>query len=172
MVFDENEGEVESGSSEAETTQYVHQDDEFDLSDAITLIKDVLSVDRDAKEVFAVETGKIRRRVYRTYTDESGQPQYIVHEEPLRVKELFDDYRKGFLDTTEYKKVLDLLDRAEMFKTLFSTVNDVDFIPYVHIKKALQILMLSGSKRGIALKTLLTRFVGRYETEQKKGLFK
>ena len=163
--------EEETGGEEVFQPQV--PDEDIELSDAITLMKDILGVDRDAKEVFSVETGKVRRRIYRTHTDpETGQQHYIVHEEPLRVKELFDDFRKGFLDPSEYKKVLDLLDRADMFKALYATITDGEYISYYHIKKALQILMLSGSKRGIALKTLLTRFVGRYEQEQKKGIFK
>lgn len=149
-------------------------DDNLEFTDAIKLVKDILSADPDAKEVFSVETYKLKRRTYKTEIDpQTGQEKPVVIEEPLRVKELFDDFRKGFLDSKEYRWAINTLERAVQYKILLRHLNGGEaFMPEDHIRLVLNRLMLSGSKNGVALKTILTRFVGKYEHEKKGGLFR
>ena len=148
--------------------------DDLEFTDAIKLIKDILSIDKDAKEVYSVETYKLKRRMYKTEVDpQTGQEKPVVIEEPLRIKELFDDFRKGFLDKGEYKWVIGTLERASQYKILLRHLQFGDaFLPEDHLRAVLHRLMISGSKNGVALKTILTRFIGKYEHEKKGGLFR
>jgi len=147
---------------------------DLEFTDAIKLIKDLLSVDPDAKEVFSVETHKLKRRTYKTEIDpQTRQEKPVIIEERLRIKELFDDFRKGFLDQSEYRWAINTLERAVRYKTLLRHLKGGEaFIAEDHVRLVLNRLMLSGSKNGVALKTILTRFIGKYEHEKKGGLFR
>jgi len=148
------------------------QDEELEVMDSIKLAKDLLSIDEDAKEVFSVQTGLYRKYRKRYFDDETGEERVEEIEVPVVVKEFFDDYRKGFLDRKEYRKVLDVLARGDKYKIMLSRLDGgKNFIPYIHLKQALTILTLSGSKNGAFIKTILTKFIGEYE-EKKGGLFK
>jgi len=148
------------------------QEDELEVLDSIKLAKDLLSIDSDAKEVFSVHTGVYRKYRKRTFDEETGEERVEEIEVPVLVKEFFDDFRKGFLDKKEYAKVLNVLNRGDKYKIMLSRLdNSNNFIPYIHLKQALTILTLSGSKQGAFIKTILTKFIGEYE-EKKGGLFR
>ena len=91
----------------------------------------------------------------------------------LFLYELSEELRKGNLDRFEYRKIEDLLDNILHVQTLFMNIaGGKVYIPQLLYKQVYQKLQLSGSKHMTYIKTLLTRFVGKFEDwEKKRGLF-
>lgn len=93
--------------------------------------------------------------------------------------EISEELRKGNLDRLEYQRLQEMLKLVSLSQILLANVTRGKHnggksihVPYFLYKQIYQTLALSGSKRMGYIRTLLTRFYGKYENEEKRGLFR
>lgn len=121
--------------------------DTLEIFSGVQLIRSILTLDPTLQEVFMLE--------------------------------ISEELRKGNLDRSEYQRLQEMLKLVSLFQILLANVargkhngGKSIHVPYFLYKQIYQTLALSGSKRMGYIRTLLTRFYGKYENEEKRGLFK